>query len=240
MRSELQGKVAVVTGASKGIGLAVAKGLVEAGAWVVIGARSVDLVESVARELTAAGPGRAIGVPTDVSDPVQCHHLVERAAAEFGQLDILVNNAGVGSFLPIQEMSAQEWDRQIGVNLNGVFHCSRAAIPHLRATEGWIINIGSLASRNSFAGGVAYNASKFGLLGMTEAMMLDLREDGIRVSIIMPGSVSTEFNDHVPGPGDAWKLQPDDVARAVLDLLAYPSNALASRVELRPSRPPRK
>lgn len=237
---DLGGRSAVVTGGTKGIGWAVARGLAEAGASVAIGARTAAEVESAARELAAIGPGAAVGVVCDVRDPEACRLLVERAAREFGRLDILVNNAGIGHFAPIQQMSTEDWQRQVDVNLGGVFHCSKAAIPHLKSTGGWVINIGSLASRNSFAGGVGYNASKFGLLGMTEAMMLDLREDGIRVSIIMPGSVSTWFNDHEPGPEDAWKLQPEDVARAVLDLLAYPGNALASRVELRPSRPPKR
>jgi len=240
MTPDLQGRVAIVTGGTKGIGRAVALALAGAGASVVVGARTVGEVEEATRALEAMGSGGALGVVTDVRDPVQCHALVARAVERFGQIDILVNNAGIGRFLPIQEITAEDWTTQIEVNLGGVFHCSKAAIPHLRGRDGWIINIGSLASRNSFAGGAGYNASKFGLLGMTEAMMLDLREDDIRVSIVMPGSVSTHFNDHTPGPDDAWKLQPEDVARAVVDLLAYPGNALASRVELRPSRPPKK
>lgn len=240
MKPDLGGRVAIVTGATKGIGLAVARGLAEAGASVVVSARTEADVEQVARELEGVGQGGTLGVRADVSDPLHCQALVARAVERFGQLDILINNAGVGHFAPIQEMTEDEWRTQIDVNLGGVFHCSKAAIPHLQGRAGWIINIGSLASRNSFAGGAGYNASKFGLLGMTEAMMLDLRHDDIRVSIIMPGSVSTHFNDHTPGPDDAWKLQPEDVSRAVLDLLAYPGNALASRVELRPSRPPKK
>lgn len=237
---DLEGRVAIVTGGTKGIGWAVARGLAEAGASVVIGARSPGEVDAMARELAGIGPGGALGVVCDVRDPLACRHLVQRTVERFGRVDILVNNAGVGHFAPIQRMSAEDWQQQIEVNLGGVFHCTRAAVPHLASSGGWVINIGSLASRNSFAGGAGYNASKFGLLGMTEAMMLDLREDGIRVSIIMPGSVSTWFNDHEPGPEDAWKLQPEDVARAVLDILAYPGNALASRVELRPSRPPKR
>lgn len=240
MSVDLDGKVAIVTGATKGIGLAVARSLAEAGASVVVAARTAAEVEQVAAELDGVGKGGTLGVVTDVADPLHCQALVARAVDRFGQLDILINNAGVGHFAPIQEMSEEEWKIQIDVNLGGVFHCSKAAIPHLKGREGWIINIGSLASRNSFAGGAGYNASKFGLLGMTEAMMIDLRHDDIRVSIIMPGSVSTHFNDHTPGPDDAWKLQPEDVSRAVMDLLAYPGNALASRVELRPSRPPKK
>ena len=240
MIPDLQGKAAIVTGGTKGIGWAVARALAGAGASVAVGARTPHEVEAAARALAGIGPGGALGVVCDVRDPEACRLLVERAVESFGRLDILVNNAGIGRFAPIQELSAEDWQRQIDVNLGGVFHCTRVSIPHLAATGGWVVNIGSLAGRNSFAGGAGYNASKFGLLGMTEAMMLDLREDGIRVSIVMPGSVSTYFNDHEPGPEDAWKLQPDDVARAVLDLVAYPGNALASRVELRPSRPPKR
>ncbi|MBT8397416.1 MAG: SDR family NAD(P)-dependent oxidoreductase, partial [Gemmatimonadetes bacterium] len=159
----------------------------------------------------------------------------------FGGLDLLVNNAGVGKFAPIQEMSIEDWHIQIDTNLSGVFYLSKAAIPALKdSRSAWILNIGSLAGRNTFAGGVAYNASKFGLLGMTEAMMLDLRYEGIRVSHIMPGSVDTGFGDRPAGHKEGWALTPEDVSRAVLDLLRYPGNALPSRVELRPSQPPRK
>lgn len=227
----------LVTGGSRGIGLEVARVFARAGAAVVISGRKSGPLRTAVAALEQEGAARVEGIAADVRDPEACRGLVEGARAACGRLDLLVNNAGVGRFAPFHELSAEDWAAQIETNLDAVFHLSRAAVPHLRETRGWIINIGSLASRNSFAGGAAYNASKFGLLGLTEAMMLDLREEGIRVSIVMPGSVATEFNDHVPGPGDEWKLQPADVARAVLDLVSYPSNALASRIELRPSRP---
>jgi NAD(P)-dependent dehydrogenase (short-subunit alcohol dehydrogenase family) len=167
--------------------------------------------------------------------------VVGQVVSEFGGLDVLVNNAGVGRFAPIQDMSLEDWHAQIDTNLNGVFFLSRVAIPHLKASsDAWILNIGSLAGRNPFAGGAAYNASKFGLLGMTEAMMLDLRYEGIRVSLIMPGSVDTDFGDQPGGRKAGWALSSNDVSRAVLDLLRYPGNAHPSRVELRPSQPPRK
>lgn len=234
---DLTGRTAVVTGGTKGIGRAVARALAGAGASVAIGARTPEDVEREARELAGVGGGGALGVVCDVRRPGDCRTLVERTVAEFGRLDILVNNAGVGVFAPIQTLDPEDWQLQIEVNLGGVFHCTKAAVPHLVATGGWVVNIGSLAGRNAFAGGVGYNASKFGLLGMTEAMMLDLREEGVRVTLIMPGSVRTHFSNRTPGPEDAWKLQPEDVARAVLDVVAYPGHALASRVELRPSRP---
>jgi NAD(P)-dependent dehydrogenase (short-subunit alcohol dehydrogenase family) len=152
-----------------------------------------------------------------------------------------VNNAGIGKFTSIQEMPVEDWDLQIDTNLSGVFYLSKAAVPHLNASDdAWIINIGSLAGRNSFAGGSAYNASKFGLLGLSEAMMLDLRYEGVRVSLVMPGSVDTSFGERPAGSKTGWALTSEDVSQAVVDLLRYPGNALASRVELRPSKPPRK
>jgi len=238
--SDLQGKVALVTGGSKGIGLAIAKGLAGSGAAVSICARSESDVQAATKELAAAEPGRAHGIVCDVRDPEACSRMVAETVETFGGLDVLVNNAGLGVFRPIQELSVEEFQIQIETNLGGVFYCSKAAIPHLSAgAGGWIINIGSLAGRNTFPRGTAYNASKFGLRGLSEAMMLDLRYDNVRVSMIMPGSVHTEFGGNVLTAEGAWKLQGDDVARAVLDLLAYPGNALPSKIEMRPSQPPR-
>jgi 3-oxoacyl-[acyl-carrier protein] reductase len=228
------GKVAVVTGSTKGIGLAVAERMINAGMSVVVSSRSPEDVASVAERLGE----RAFGVPCDVSDPEQCADLVLATVERFGRLDVLVNNAGFGIFKPIAEMSVEEWRRMIDVNLGGVFYCSKAALPHLSASgDGFIINIGSLASRNSFANGTGYNASKFGLLGMSEAMMLDVRHDGVRVSIVMPGSVNTHFNDNVQAAERGWKLEADDCALAVMQLLEYPKEAHVSRIEMRPSRP---
>lgn len=233
-------RISLVTGSSKGIGLAVAAALVGEGDDVVVTSRDEAAIREIAKELTEVGSGRAHAIRCDVRDPTQCRALVEEAVAHFGGLDVLVNNAGIGVFAPIQQMDPDDWDRQVRTNLDGVFHCSRAAVPHLiRRGGGWILNIGSLAGRNSFSGGVAYNATKWGLLGMTEAMMLDLRHEGVRVSCIMPGSVNTHFFGNAPDPEDDWKLVPEDIARTVLDLLAYPERALPSRVELRPSRPPK-
>ena len=235
--SELTGKGAIVTGSTHGIGVAVAERLVAAGMHVVVSSRTPAKVEEVAARLSQSGPGRALGIACDVRDPEACAELVGRAVAELGRLDVLVNNAGVGRMKPVQEMSIEEWRDQIDTNLGGVFYCSRVAVPHLRASgDSWIINIGSLASRNTFAGGAGYNASKFGLLGMTEAMMLDLRYDGIRVSIVMPGSVQTEFGGRF-FEEKSWALQPQDVALAVTQLLEFPDRALVSRVEMRPTRP---
>ena len=184
------------------------------------------------------GSAAAHFVRCDVADPADCARLVEETAERFGRLDVLVNNAGLGIFKPISEMSIQEWQTQINVNLGGVFYLSKAALPHLSASEdGYIINIGSLASRNTFARGTGYNASKFGLLGMTEAMMLDVRHDGVRVSIVMPGSVNTHFNNHEISVERSWKLEAHDCALAVMQLLEFPKEAHVSRVEMRPSQP---
>ncbi len=239
--SEGGARVTVITGSTKGIGRAVAEALVQEGDDVVVSSRTASDVAQVVAELAELGPGRVHGVTSDVQDPDQCRRLIDEAAETFGGVDVLVNNAGLGRFARIQEMDPDDWDRQVRTNLDGVFYCSKAAIPHMiRRGSGWILNLGSLASRNSFSGGVAYNATKFGLLGMTEAMMLDLRHEGIRVSCIMPGSVNTHFFEGGPHPEDDWKLTGEDIARTVLDLLAYPERALPSRVEIRPSRPPEK
>ena len=236
----LEGKAAVVTGGSRGIGRAIAESLLERGARVTIAAATPARVERAAAELGAKAEGRVRGAVCDVRDPEQCSELIEGAVAAFGRLDVLVNNAGVGIFGSVTTLSVEEWRQVVDTNLSGVFYCSRAAIPHLERTGGWIINIGSLAGVNAFAGGAAYNASKFGLVGFSEALMQDVRHAGIRVSHVMPGSVSTEFSGRDRGAGADWRLQAEDVARVVTDLLEFPPRALPSRIEIRPSQPPRK
>ena len=232
----LAGKVAIVTGSTKGIGLAIAERMVNEGASVVVSARTATDVEVVAERLGEA----AMGIPCDVADPGACQSLVDETIARLGRLDVVVNNAGFGIFKSISEMTVEEWRLKVDVNLGGVFYVSKAALPHLSATgDGYIINIGSLAGRNTFPTGTGYNASKFGLLGMTEAMMLDVRYDAVRVSIIMPGSVNTRFNDHEQHSGRTWKLEADDCALAVMQLLEYPKEAHVSRIEMRPSQPNR-
>jgi len=236
---EFEGRTAIVTGGTRGIGRVVAGDLLDAGFRVAFSARTQSGVEEVAQEL--GRKGEVLGLVADVRDPEACAGLVHQAVRRFGGLDVLVNNAGVGRFAPLHEMSLDDWHAQIETNLNGVFYLSRAAVPHLKASpNAWIINIGSLAGRNAFAGGVAYNASKFGLVGMSEAMMMDLRYEGIRVSLIMPGSVATDFGSRPADAKEGWALTPEDVSRAVLDLMRYPANAHVSRVEMRPSQPPRK
>ncbi len=238
--ADLGGKAAIVTGGSKGIGRAIAATLAEAGADVVLCSRRGAEAEKAAGELADAGSGRVVGLQADVRSLEEVERLVTTAVQEFGGLDILVANAGVGGgFGPVDEIPPEAWHQVIDTNLTGVYYCCHVAVPELKKRGGgWIITIGSLAGRYAFAGGTAYNASKFGLLGFTEALMLDVREHGIRVSCIMPGSVDTYFNDKQPS-GESWKLAPDDVARAVRHLIEHEDRALPSRVELRPSRPKR-
>lgn len=238
---DLRGRVAIVTGSTKGIGLAVVEALLEAGASAVVSSRTKKEVERVVSELEEGSPDRVWGRECDVRDPSACQELVDAAVERFGRLDILVNNAGIGRFAPVPEMSLDDWSSVIETNLNGVFYCSRAALPHLSESgDGWVVNIGSLAGRNTFAGGAAYNASKFGLVGLTEAMMLDVRHDDVRVSLIMPGSVETRFSGRDPeGSPRSWAQRPEDVALAVMGLLQQPSRTHVSRVEMRPSQPPK-
>jgi NAD(P)-dependent dehydrogenase (short-subunit alcohol dehydrogenase family) len=234
----VQGKVAIVTGGSKGIGKAIAQSLAESGCDVLLCSRNRAEAEKVAAELGTPESGRVIGLGADVRQLSDVERLVGTAVRELGGLSILVANAGVGGgFGPIDEIAPEVWHSVIDTNLTGVYNCCHRAVPELKKRGGgWIVTIGSLAGRYAFAGGTAYNASKFGLLGFTEALMLDVRDHGIRVSCIMPGSVDTYFNDTEPS-GESWKLAPADVAQVVLQLLDHEDRALPSRVELRPAQP---
>jgi len=234
--SFLSGKVAVVTGGNRGIGRGIAEALAREGATLALTARAAAAAEQAAREVG----GGAFGVACDVRayEPVQ--RLFREVEKRAGGADILVNNAGIGLFGPVADMDPDDWRSVIETNLNGVFYCCREAIPQMRRRGGgYIFNISSLAGKNPIANGAAYNASKFGLNGFSEALMMEVRYDGIRVSYLMPGSVATEFGRGARDKMD-WALRPEDVAEVVLDLLRAPARALYSRVELRPSRPPRK
>ena len=232
----LDGKIALVTGGNRGIGRGIVEALHREGATVTLTARDPKAAAAAAKEV---GP-RARGVGCDVRDFDQVRRVFGDVGRESGGLDILVNNAGVGLFAPVADTSPEDWRTVIETNLNGPFYCSHEAIPLMRKRGGgYIFNISSLAGKNPFVNGAAYNASKFGLNGFSEALMMEVRYDGIRVSYLMPGSVNTEF-----GRGSAakqgWALQPEDVGEVVLDLLRSPSRALYSRVAMRPSQPPKK
>ena len=237
---DLKGKCAIVTGATRGIGRAIVERLVRQGASVAIAARTRAQLEQAAAQLRQSATHaeqRIQGFSADVGKYEDCKALVADAVATLGRLDILINNAGIGGLKPATEMTAEHWRAVIDTNLNSLFYCCREAIPHLRrAGGGWIINMGSLAGKNAFPRGTAYNASKFGLIGFSEALMQEVRYDGIRVSYIMPGSVATEFEGMNPGSAD-WMIQPEDIAQIVIDLLSQPERTLVSRVEVRPSRP---
>ena len=242
MATELKDKVAVVTGGTRGIGYSVAQALMAEGAKVFICGRDPEFLKSAVRNLDSKANGCVDGMVADVRHYDHCRKLIHGAAERFGGIDILVNNAGIGVMKPVDQLTPEDWDATIETNLSGVFYCCREAIPLMRQRGGgYIFNISSLAGVNAFAGGSAYNASKFGLNGFSEAMMQDVRYDGIRVSYIMPGSVDTDFGT-VPGtkPRATWKLIGEDIAKAVIDLYRFPTRALASRIEMRPSQPPRK
>jgi 3-oxoacyl-[acyl-carrier protein] reductase len=232
--------IALVTGGTRGIGHAVATRLLARGHGVAItGTTSAGVVRAEHALAEQCGdPGRVLGLVCDVRDHSDSELALQTVIARFGGLDILVNNAGIGVGQPVAEMPRDEWQRIIGTNLTGVYNCCRAAIPHLTARGGgWIVNVSSLASKNPFAGGAAYCASKAGLNAFSEALMQELRPSNIRVSYVLPGSVATGFNGRAAETGADWKLSPDDVAQVIEGLLDFPPRSLPSRVEIRPSRP---
>jgi len=238
---DLSNKIAIVTGGTKGIGRAIAESLVTAGAGVAITARDDDEIGATVAELKKIGAGTVAGYVCDVRNYEQVKSVVAEVAKEFGGLDILINNAGIGIFASVESMSVEDFRAVLETNVVGVFHCCHEAIPLMKERGGgYIINISSLAGANPHAEMAAYNASKFGLNGFSEALMQEVRHDGIKVTYIMPGSVNTAFGGDEPSDEKSWQLQPSDVAQVVIDLLSYPDRALPSRVELRPSRPPKR
>jgi 3-oxoacyl-[acyl-carrier protein] reductase len=233
-------RVALVTGGSRGIGRAVVEALLGEGYAVAFCSRDPNAVAEAQAALLARWPGKVAGEVVDVRQQPQVASWVAVAANRFGRIDCLVNNAGLGSFAPVDEIPPETFREVIETNLLGPYYAMAAVAPILRRQGGgWIFNVGSLAAKSAFAGGAAYNASKFGLLGLSEAAMLDLRHAGVRVVAILPGSVDTDFHAG-RRPEREWMLAPEDVARAIVDFLRYPDRALPSLVELRPSRPPKK
>jgi len=237
----LTGKVGIVTGGSRGIGLAIARALVHHGVHVAVTGRSAAHLSAARSKIEAAGPGKVETLQADVRSHDDVVRAVDATVSRFGGLDILVNNAGVGIFTDVATMTPEQWSEVIETNLTGVYHACHAALPHLKKRGGgYIVNISSLAGTNAFPQAAAYCASKAGLNLFSEALMQEVRYDNIRVSYVAPGSVATGFSGGDEQKGADWKASPDEVAEIVLDLLRLDSRSLASRVELRPSKPPRK
>lgn len=233
----IENKIALITGGSKGIGYGIAEAFLKEGMKVAITSRSQKAADKAVSELRKIGKGEIMGVEADVRDGGSQQKAVDRVVQQWGGLDVLIANAGVGYFSSIESLTAEQWQETIDTNLTGVFHSVKASIQPLKKSKGYIITIASLAGTNFFAGGSAYNASKFGLVGFTQAIMLDLRNHGIKVSTIMPGSVATYFNNHEPSAADAWKIQPEDIGQMVVDLLKMNPRTLPSKIEVRPSIP---
>jgi NADP-dependent 3-hydroxy acid dehydrogenase YdfG len=235
---DLKGKVAYITGGSKGIGYAVAEKLIAAGMKVAISGRTLKTVETAAQYL--GDSDKVLALASDVTKIGDEREAIKKIIDTWGQLDVVLANAGIGHFAPIDEMSVEQWHQMIDTNLNGVFHTLKASVEALKKSKGYYITLASLAGTNFFASGAGYNATKFGVVGFTQAAMLDLRKYDVKVSTIMPGSVATHFNNNEPSEKDAWKIQPEDIGSLVLDLLKMHPRTLPSKIEVRPTRPDKK
>jgi len=233
----LKNKTAYITGGTKGIGLGIAEKMAAEGMRIAITGRNAEEAKTEAGKLIRLGATDAIGIQCDVRNAKDLQSGVDKIMTRWGQLDVVIANAGVGHFDPIDTMSAERWNEVIDTNLTGVFNTVKATVEALKMSKGYLITMASLAGTNFFANGAAYNASKFGLVGFTQAVMLDLRKFGIKVSTIMPGSVATYFNGHVPDEKDGWKIQPEDIGDIVVDLLKMNPRTLPSKIEVRPSMP---
>ncbi len=235
---QLEGKTALITGGTKGIGLGVAIAMLDKGMKVMITGRTKTGVNQVVKKLSRKYKANIAGHAANVVNLKDQKAAVSALKKQWKKLDVLIANAGVGHFHNIEDLTTKQWNETIDVNLTGVFNSVKASIPSLKKSKGYIITIASLAGANFFQNGTAYNASKFGLVGFTQAMMLDLRPYDIKCSTIMPGSVSTYFNNRKPSKKDAWKIQPEDIGQMVMDLLEMHPRTLPSKVEVRPFRPP--
>ncbi|UCD60614.1 MAG: SDR family oxidoreductase [Flavobacteriaceae bacterium] len=236
--TDIKGRVAYITGGSKGIGLGVAKKLLDAGLKVAISGRNKTSLETATKQLDAGS--NILALVSDVTKLEDERSAVAKIIQKWGQLDVVVANAGIGQFAPIDELSENNWHQMIDTNLTGVFHTLKASVEALKISKGYYITIASLAGTNFFPTGAGYNATKFGVVGFTQAAMLDLRKYDIKVSTIMPGSVATHFNNNEPSQKDAWKIQPEDIGELVTDLLNMHPRTLPSKIEVRPSRPDKK
>jgi NAD(P)-dependent dehydrogenase (short-subunit alcohol dehydrogenase family) len=234
---KLKGKVAWITGGNKGIGLGIAEALVEAGMFVCITGRNEKDLREAEKKLNALNANAALSILCDVRSFSDQQEVVQQILHKWNQLDVVIANAGVGHFADISLLTPEQWHETIDINLTGVFNTVKASLDALKKSKGYLITIASLAGTNFFAAGAAYNASKFGLVGFTQAVMLDLRKHGIKTTTIMPGSVSTYFNDHTPNDSDYWKIQPEDMGQMVVDLLSMPHRTLPSKIEVRPTQP---
>lgn len=234
--NQLTGKVAYITGGSKGIGYGIAQALLAKGMKVAFTSRTKEAAEQAASSL-GNDPSQVLALVSNVSSMADEVNAVQATLAQFGQIDVLVANAGVGIFGNIETLTEKDWHDTIDTNLTGVFNSVKACLASLKQTKGYIITIASLAGTNFFETASAYNASKFGLVGFTQAIMLDLRKEGVKVTTIMPGSVATHFNNHTPNAADAWKIQPEDIGQMVVDILNMNPRTLPSKIEVRPSMP---
>lgn len=235
---DLKDKVAYITGGSKGIGYGVAQKLIEAGMKVAISGRTLKSVKKAAEYL--GNDSQVLAIESDVTKHDDEKTAVQQILDKWGQLDVVLANAGVGNFAPIDEMTDKDWHEMIDTNLNGVFHTLKASVEALKKSKGYYMTLASLAGCNFFATGAGYNATKFGVVGFTQAAMLDLRKHDIKVSTIMPGSVATHFAGNEPDASDDWKIQPEDIGELVVDLLKMHPRTLPSKIEVRPSRPDKK
>ncbi|MBK8699848.1 MAG: SDR family oxidoreductase [Saprospiraceae bacterium] len=230
-------RIAFITGGSRGIGFGIAKALLDFGMKVAFTGRNEDRVKEAVSILNAEYPGKVIGLSGDASKLDELQEAVGIVNQNWGKIHTVIANAGVGYFAPVDELSVGQWKETIDTNLTGAFFTLKACMEDLKETKGYYITIASLAGTNFFEKASAYNASKFGLVGFTQAAMLDLRKYDIKVSTIMPGSVATHFNQHEPSAQDAWKIQPEDLGQLVVDLLKMNPRTLPSKIEVRPSRP---
>lgn len=234
MRS-IKGLTVYITGGTKGIGKGIAKSLIAQGLNVAISGRNAADAIRVAQELGTAD--QVLGIQSDVRNFEDEQNAVRDIVAKFGKLDVVIANAGLGKFAPIDEMSLEDWNAMIDTNLTGVFHTLKAGVAQLKQNKGYFISIASLAGINFFENGAGYNASKFGVVGFTQAAMLDLRQKDVKVTAILPGSVTSHFNEHTPdAEKDRWKIQPEDMGELVISILQMNPNALPSKIEIRPSK----